>query len=334
MLKVGVIGCGSIAQVHGWVLSGRKDAELVAACDIVRENAEKFMQSFGAGEGVFTDWKTLLGMDLDMVHICTPHYLHAPMAAEFLRHGKAVFMEKPCAIGRKQFEELRREDALHPNKLGFCFQNRYNETTKKLDQLIEAQSIGEVTGARAFVTWRRDSGYYRNDWKGKWETEGGGALINQSIHTLDLMLRYLGKPEQVQAGMNNHHLKGIVEVEDTVEAWILFEHGQRACFYASNGYATDAPVILEIQGTKGRITLSGPEVTLCAADGMPEHFFCQERPGIGKGYWGSGHRECIKDFYGALNEGRAFAVNLESVEKTFDTMMSIYEAAGAPVSGE
>ena len=345
MWKVGLIGCGSIAKVHGWVLSAKEDGKIVAACDIVRERAEAFMREFGQEEnsadasdsmgqeakGVYTDWKELLTKDIDVIHICTPHYLHAPMATEFLRRGKAVFMEKPCAINRKQFEELTREDESHPGKLGFCFQNRYNVTTQKLDELVGGGAIGSVTGARAFVTWRRDLGYYGSPWKGKWDTEGGGALINQSIHTLDLMLRYLGKPVSVTASMHNHHLQGVIEVEDTVEAWMTFDQGERACFYASNAYATDAPVLLEIQGSKGRITMNGSDIMLWTEKGQSEHFFCEEKLGIGKSYWGSGHRACIQDFYDSLSEKRSFSVGLESVKKTFEVMMGIYEAAGAPI---
>lgn len=352
MKRVGIIGCGSIAQVHGWVLAGMEGVSIVAACDLEQARAEDFVRKFafsqkpaGASDqgekeqekdnlgreecSVVTDWKALLDMDLDVVHVCTPHFLHAPMAAKLLERDVAVFMEKPCAISRKQFEQLKLQDERHPGKLGFCFQNRYNETTRVMDDLIREGRIGEVTGARAFVTWRRDESYYQgSDWKGRLATEGGGALINQSIHTLDLMLRHLGIPDQVRATASNHHLQGMVEVEDTVEAWMSFSDGKRACFYASNGYCTDAPVLLEIQGEKGRIMLNDREVTLWTQESEAEHFTCNGEKGIGKSYWGAGHRACIRDFYQSLTKGTPFSVNLQSVENTFDVMMRIYEAAG------
>ena len=328
MKKVGIIGCGGIAQVHGWVLQGMENAEVIAVCDVEAARATALSERYGAGNVVvFTDWKELCGSDVDVVHICTPHFLHAPMAAELLRHGKAVFMEKPCAVSREQFAELRREDVLHPGKLGFCFQNRYNETTLAVDRMIAEGKIGAVIGGRAFVTWRRDEEYYGGSpWKGRLATEGGGALINQSIHTLDLLLRYLGMPEQVEATCTNHHLKGVIEVEDTVEAWMAFEDGKRACFYASNGYATDAPVLLELQGEKGRITVSGSEVTLWTAEEGAKHFSYETENGIGKGYWGCGHQACIRDFYRCLEEGRRYQGDVEGVTNTFETMMRIYEA--------
>ena len=177
------------------------------------------------------------------------------------------------------------------------------------------------------MTWRRDEDYYTgNPWKGSLATEGGGVLINQSIHTLDLLLRYLGMPEQVEATIANHHLKGAIEVEDTVEAWMDFEDGKRACFYASNGYTADAPVLLELQGEQGRITVNGSEVTLWTAEEGAKYFSYETENGIGKGYWGCGHQACIRDFYRCLEEDRRFQGDVKGVETTFETMMRIYEA--------
>lgn len=347
-MKVGIIGCGGIAQVHGWVLSEMEDMEIAAVCDVLPERAEALAVAYAGqkrqdadavngkrgetGEGVpcliERDWHKLCEMELDAVHVCTPHDLHVPMATALLQSGKVVFMEKPCAISREQFACLVEADKAHPGKLGICFQNRYNETTVLADRLIAEGRIGEVIGARAFVTWRRDEAYYESSpWKGRKQTEGGGVLINQAIHTLDLLIRYLGKPDRVEASVRNHHLKGVIEVEDTVEAWMAFPGGKRACFYASNGYATDAPVLLEIQGEKGRITLCDQEVTVWTKEAGTEHILCEGKKGIGKGYWGAGHRACIRDFYEAIGMGKRPPTDLRSAAVTFDAMMRIYEQA-------
>lgn len=329
MKKVGIIGCGGIAQVHAWVLQGMEQVELIAVCDLKREKAEALAKQYTDGKAaVYTNWKQLCQTDLDVVHICTPHFLHAPMAVEALEQGKAVFMEKPCAITREQFTELKEVAGKHPGKLGFCFQNRYNDSTIKMDELVSQGVIGKLIGARAFVTWRRDEDYYEgSEWKGEWSTEGGGALINQSIHTLDLLLYFLGSPKKVQATMSNHHLTGKISVEDTVEAWMEFEDGKRACFYASNGYATDAPVIMELQGEGGRVTMNGPEITIWTPGEGIRHILCEQKNGIGKGYWGCGHDACIRDFYECLEYKSEFQGGIEGVENTFDTMMKIYETA-------
>lgn len=328
MKKAGIIGCGAIAQVHGWVLHGMEDVELTAVCDVDEEKAKVLSEQYADGRAeIYSDWRALCAAKLDVIHICTPHFLHVPMAVEALRCGKAVFMEKPCAISKEQFAELICADAQYPGRLGVCFQNRYNETTKEMDRMISAGKIGLLTGGRAFVTWRRDEAYYQGSpWKGKWETEGGGVLMNQSIHTLDLLIRYLGSPERVSATISNHHLSDFIEVEDTVEAWLSFANGKRACFYASNGYVTDAPVMLELQGEKGSILLNGSEVTVRSEENGIEHFCYEQRNGIGKGYWGSGHRDCIVAFYRCLCDGSRFPVGMDAVKATMQTMLEIYDA--------
>ena len=325
MKKAAIIGCGGISQVHAWVLKNMEDVTVTALCDIKPEKAQELAHEQLEDSNVFIceDYRELFDRDVDVVHICTPHYLHAPMAVEFLKHGKAVFMEKPCAISTEQFEELKKADETYPGKLGICFQNRYNESFRTMEKLITDDEIGTVIGGRAFVTWKRDNDYYEiSDWKGRIDKEGGGVLINQSIHTLDLLLKFLGEPETVKASIANHHTD--IEAEDTVEAWMNFKDGKRACFYASNGYITDAPVFLEIQGTKGRLTMSGSNLTLFKEDGQSKTFSKEAAGSIGKVYWGNGHRACIKDFYYCLEEGITYRNNLASVERVFKVIMDIY----------
>lgn len=323
MKRAGIIGCGSIAGVHAWVLRNMPDVEIAAFCDIAEDKARKLAGDTG-GAVICTDWRGMAGMGLDTVHVCTPHFLHAPMAAELLRAGIPVFLEKPCAISREQFAELKQASEIHRGRLGICFQNRYNETTRCMERLIRENRIGDVTGGRAFVTWRRDEDYYDSSpWKGRLETEGGGVLINQAIHTLDLLLFFLGRPSEVRAATARHHLPERIGVEDTAEAWMAFPDGKRACFYASNGYAADAPVLLEIQGSEGRAMISGNDVILQDRAGM-RVFTPEQKQGIGKGYWGSGHEACIRDFYRCLDTGERFQADLEGTENTFDVMMRIY----------
>ena len=341
MKKVGIIGCGNIARVHLWALGTIRDVQISALCDIDIQKADELAKTVndirtrdmpGAGPEaspvkIVENWESLSDSDLDVIHVCTPHYLHAPMAMELLKSGKAVFVEKPCAISLEEFEELKKADTEHPGKLGFCLQNRYNETTLLMERLVSDGRIGKLQGCRAFVTWRRDDGYYtESPWKGRLRTEGGGALINQSIHTLDLMLRFLGEPVTVKGSIANHHLTDPgIEIEDTVEALMEFPDGKRACFYASNGYASDAPVILELQGENGRICMNGSEVTVFADGNAPAHYDCEQKQGIGKSYWGCGHKACIEDYYRCLDSGETFLNGLAGVENSFTTMMRIYE---------
>lgn len=265
-----------------------------------------------------------------VVHICTPHYLHVPMAVEVLGCGGSVFMEKPQAISGQQFTQLDQAAKRSAGRLGICFQNRYNASTQKVDELLREGSLGNIQGARAFVTWNRDAAYYQDsDWRGSWDTEGGGALINQSVHTLDLLLRWLGVPNVVEASMANHHLQGTIEVEDTVEAFLGFPGDRRACFYATTAYVTDAPVLIELACEQGSIRMEEEKVTVRYLRGEETVFSLKSGAFLGKNYWGSGHAACIRDFYHSLDGGAEFGCDLESTANTLRVMMKMYQCAGA-----
>lgn len=325
MIKVGIVGCGSIADVHAWALSNMEEVEITAMADVVPERAERLSERYTGGRAqVYASLEELLNCCRpDVLHICTPHYLHVPMAVTALRNQVAVFCEKPPAISMEQFHLLEQEVEAGKGRLGFCFQNRYNGPVRAAHEMLARKELGAIKGARAFVTWRRDREYYATDWKGKLETEGGGALINQSIHTLDLLLGFLGEPVEVKASVHNHHLEGEIQVEDTVEAWMRFPGGQRACFYASTGYASDAPVYLEITCEEGSITLLDSLVLVKDREGYRQLSY-REPAGAFKDCWGNGHLTCIRDFYESMKKGCSFRNDLEGVKNTMQVMMEIY----------
>ncbi|MFR3729650.1 Gfo/Idh/MocA family protein [Lacrimispora sp.] len=334
MVRVGVIGCGNIGRVHAMSVTGVEGVCLCAVADIKRERAKEFSDCFTGGKAaVYGALKDMLEMEeLDVIHICTPHNCHVPMAVMGLKKGISVFMEKPPAITRAQFEELLAAEKESRGRLGICFQNRYNETTKKVSQILKEGTLGRVKGGRAFVTWNRCPAYYtESGWRGGLHTEGGGVLINQSIHTLDLLLHWLGKPVRTEAAMSNHHLKGVIGVEDTVEAYMEFTEGEdpvRASFYATTAYGYDAPVLLELVCEKGVVRLEGNSVFYRTWE--QEDFICWKAAGTtvpGKTYWGCGHEACIRDFYKCLADKTAYRNDLPSVENTFYTMMDIYDSA-------
>lgn len=331
--RVALIGCGGIAAVHAWALGRLEQVQIVGFCDVEEARAKTFSERYTDGAaGVYTDYEEMLdAVRPDALHICTPHALHVPMAKAALQRGISVFCEKPPAMTWEEFASLRQfadKCAAKGNaRIGFCFQNRYNKTTQELDAVVKNGCLGKVTGARAAVTWRRDEDYYAVPWKGSLEEAGGGALINQSIHTLDLLLRYFPYPKEVRSSLCNHHLPSGVEVEDTIEAWMEFDGGQRACFYASTGYATDAPVFLEYQFEHGRVTMLENILLVCKDNGEHSVISCEEERGIGKDYWGNGHFSCIRDFYSACACNRPFANDLQGVEKVMKTMAEIYAFA-------
>lgn len=330
--RVAIVGCGKISQVHAQVLDTMEEVELCAFVDCRLECAERLATQYGKnGAGVYKRLEDMLKAEHpQVVHICTPHYLHVPMAVEVLDCGGSVFMEKPQAISEQQFTQLEQAAKRNAGRLGICFQNRYNASTQKVDELLREGSLGNIRGARAFVTWNRDAAYYQDSgWRGSWDKEGGGVLINQSIHTLDLLLRWLGEPEVVEASMTNHHLRETIEVEDTVEAFLGFSGGRRACFYATTAYVSDAPVLIELACEKGSIRLEEEKVTVRYLRGEETVFLLKAGDVPGKAYWGSGHAACIHDFYRSLDGEAEFGSSLGSTANTLRVMMKMYQSATA-----
>jgi predicted dehydrogenase len=320
-----IVGCGSIAEIHGKVIKEIEGCNLVAVADPVLERAKLISSEYGAlACHIYESLEEMLEKEkIDVLHICTPHYLHVPMAIYALDQGVNVFMEKPPAISKEQFQLLK--ESQKTGKLGICFQNRYNETVKAVNKMLREEA-GSIKGARAIVTWNRTKDYYtESSWRGSLKTEGGGALINQAIHTLDLLTQFLGRPLMVEATCRNHHLKNIVEVEDTVEAYIQFQNST-AVFYATTACNYNAPIFLELECENMVIRLEDGDV-VCIKDGHKETLAYYKGETVGKDYWGTGHNYCIKDYYKCLQNNEEFQVGLSSVEDTFNLMMGIYESS-------
>lgn len=295
------------------------DVEIVGCADIKKNKAREMAaltgaRAYGSAENLFNAEMP------DVVHICTPHATHVPLCEAAAERRIAIFCEKPPAVNEKQWERLKNVSQFVP--IGICFQNRYNPNVEKAHEMLDRGELGELLGARAFVTWRRDEGYYTNSWHGKWKTEGGGCLINQAIHTLDLLIGFLGRPDIVEGTMANHHLQGKIEVEDTVE--IFLKNGEkRGLLYGSCAYVYDEPVLLELRCEKGTITIRDDLLIIHDESGRRE-IQCPMDPALGASYWGGGHKKCIADFYRSLEEKRPCRNDPESCADTMAVMLSLY----------
>lgn len=330
--RVAIIGCGNIAALHAACLKVQEGIRVVATVDVKIERAEALALEFGAI--AYRDLSSMLAeIKPDVVHICTPHYLHARMALESAGAGVAVFTEKPPAMNRRQWGLLEQAAKLVP--VGICFQNRYNDNVVNAQKRLSAGEFGKLKGARAQVYWQRDAAYYADDWHGTWAMEGGGVLINQSIHTLDLMHHFVGgEVTDVEAYMCNRSLKSVIEVEDTMEAYIRYGNVP-ALFFATNAYSTNAPVTIELDCELARVVLDGSDLVIHWHDRQIEVVNQLEMSLTGfKDYWGQSHATCIADFYRALEQGSKAPIAVEDVASTMDLVYRIYESCGRPAIAE
>ena len=229
VFRVAVVGCGAICANHisGILAAGQK---ICALCDVNSDAASSIAEKFTLDTNIYTDYIGMLDSEHpDSVHICTPHYLHATMCIEALKRGINVLCEKPLCISIDDLGQIIKTAHESDAQLGVCLQNRYEPAIIRLHELAG----DDPKGALGVVSWNRDEKYYASgEWRGKWVTEGGGVMINQAIHTLDLLQWICGMPEYVTAHVSNDSLKGVIEVEDTASALFECKGGKRINFFA------------------------------------------------------------------------------------------------------
>ena len=323
VLRVAVVGCGAIAPNHinGILSAGHK---VCALCDIDPANAEALAGKFALDTEIYTDYIGMLESERpDSVHICTPHYLHAEMCIEALSRGINVLCEKPLCINREQIASVVAAADKSSATLGVCLQNRYEPKIKKLFELAGS----EPKAALGVVSWKRDAAYYASgEWRGKTLTEGGGVMINQAIHTLDLLALLAGEAKCVTAHVSNDSLKGVIEVEDTASALFETNDGRRFNFFATNACGGSFPAQIHVVTKDGDKLYA--DTKLIMKNGVPVETddVCGEQ--IGKAVWGRGHAILISDFYRCMLSGEKFPIDAREGSKVLRLIFSMYESNG------
>ncbi|OAB43742.1 Gfo/Idh/MocA family protein [Paenibacillus glacialis] len=329
--KVGIIGCGNIFPMHAISIQLSDVAELVAICDIKEDRAKQAAEKHNCN--FYTSYEEMLDKEeIDVVHICTPHYLHAPMTTYAASKGKHILTEKPMSISTEDAREMVALCESNGVTLGVIFQNRYNPGSQLIKNAILDGSLGQVLGAKCSVTWNRSDEYYSlSDWKGTWEKEGGGVLIDQAIHTMDLMRWFVGEEiEYVDAQMGNRAHESI-EVEDSVEGVMKFKSGIFGGFFAVNYYSYDAPVEIEVHCEKGIAKMVAEKAMIRYNDGteITKDKDPNEVVDYGQGvkmYWGVSHLKQIRDYYEALKTGEVLYIDGKEALKTQEMIAGIYQS--------
>jgi UDP-N-acetyl-2-amino-2-deoxyglucuronate dehydrogenase len=294
MLKVAVFGLGDISKIHLPVIQANPNVELVAVCD----NDETLKDSV-PNVNFYTNYHELLEKEtLDCVHNCLPHYLHYPATKACLEKGVHVFQEKPLGLNIEEGLELvKLEEEYKEIKIGICLQNRLNESFEKLQEIVNSGQYGKIIGIKGLVTWFRPKAYYdAKPWRGKMEYAGGGVMINQALHTLDLMQLLGGEIESIRGSVDKLLDYGI-EVEDTAAANITFKNGAKGLFFATNANAVNSSVELQVVFEKEKFTIKDSILTRLNENGKKEEIIEDQKLHGTKFYYGAGHTKLINQFY-------------------------------------
>lgn len=327
-MRVSLVGCGGISKCHLKALNEIEGIEIASVADIRRERADAAAEKYNCK--AYYDLDTMLAEDKpESLHICTPHYLHVPMAVKALSMGINVLCEKPCAISLDGLKKLRLAKSMSGAEFGVCFQNRYNSSVIAVKNLIDNNVYGKITAARANVSWCRNEDYYSDDWHGTLEKEGGGVLVNQAIHTEDLLRYLVGKRIKYVTGhVFNDHLKRKIEVEDTASARFEFEDGTVALFNATTAFGLDAGIMIDIFCEKAVLRIEGNNAYIIKNVEKIEQLNVDDCESfVGKSYWGKGHDSLIYDFYDCLNTGRKFPIDANEGGKAVEEFLAIYSSS-------
>jgi UDP-N-acetyl-2-amino-2-deoxyglucuronate dehydrogenase len=249
-IRTALIGCGKVGQIHAAALRALPESEFVGVCDRDASRAAAFAQRFGSAP--FSDVGMMLrGARPEAVVVCTPHPLHAAPVMEAAAAGVHALVEKPLAASLADCDAMLAACSQAGTKLGVVSQRRLYEPVRRMKAAIDAGKIGKpVLGVFSMFSWR-DQAYYQSDaWRGKWATEGGGVLVNQSPHHLDMLQWFMGEIEEVTgcwANLNHPY----IEVEDTALAMIRFKGGSLGSVVATLSTRPGIYAKVHIHGSSG-----------------------------------------------------------------------------------
>lgn len=314
MKRAAIIGLGTISSIHLMAIDQNPNITLAAVCDI-----DEAKRGTVPGVPFYTDYQQMIEQEKpDVVHICLPHALHVPVSLGAARLGCHVFCEKPVALNAAQAAEFAAFEAAHPElHLGLCLQNRCNESVEALKKIIDSGQRGKVLNTKGIVPWARPASYYAEaPWRGQWATAGGGCMINQAVHTLDL-LYYLGGPVGSVKAAVTQLLDYGIEVEDTVCARLAYAGGAHGLFLATiASYKNENPQI-SVCLEQGEYAIENCTLYELLPDGT-RRFICEDAklPGS-KFYYGASHGKLIGKFYAALEAGTQDYIHVR------DAVMSI-----------
>jgi UDP-N-acetyl-2-amino-2-deoxyglucuronate dehydrogenase len=356
-LRFGILGCGVIGPHHARAIAGIDGAKLVATADVNPERSKKLADEYscspfsGLGE-------MLSGIDLDAVSVCTPSGMHAGDAIVALEAGKDVVIEKPVDVTLEATDRLLEAQRATGGKIAVVSQHRFDAATLAVRDAVITGQFGRLTSGSAEVRWWRSQSYYDSGgWRGTRELDGGGALINQSIHSIDLLQWLMGPVVEVTAytGLLAHER---MEVEDTAAAILKFACGALGTIVATTAAYPGLTARIAVHGDRGSAIIDDDELDYfhAAGEGQEARSYgasgdenqaqkvIERYGGVGPGP-GAGadpgslsmaHRVQIQDFIEAVREDREPAVNVEEGRKPLAIIAAIYESAriGRPVRVE
>jgi UDP-N-acetyl-2-amino-2-deoxyglucuronate dehydrogenase len=336
---LGIIGCGVIAPFHARAAAELPNVRLVAVADTVAEAAARRGAEFGVEHHADVD-ALLERPDVDVVSVCVPSGMHAEIGSRAAAAGKHVVMEKPIDVTLEAADRLIAACRRHGVALTVISQHRFGPAVRRMRELIDAGRLGRLVVGDALVKWYRSQAYYDSgDWRGTWSLDGGGCLMNQGVHYVDLLQWMMGPVDRVfgRCATAAHER---IEVEDVAAAVLRFSSGAVGLLQASTAIYPGLPERLEVTGTGGTVIVESGALRACelkdekgetspyggklAADrAAAEEGGAADPAAISH----AGHRAQIADFLEAIETGRPPLVTGEEARKPLELILAVYRSA-------
>ena len=347
-MKFGIYGGSMIARFHAQAIQAMEGSELVAIYarreSVAQELAEEFdCKAYSDEESFFKE------SGIEIVTIATPSGAHLEPAEKAAEAGVHIICEKPLEVSLDRVDQMIRAAEKNKVTLAGIFNRRFNPATRAFKAAVDQGRFGNIALAGASIRWWRDPEYYEtSNWKGTWRWDGGGALKNQGIHAIDLLLYLAGPVKRISASTTRVTHKGI-EVEDTAVATLEFVSGARGIIEGSTACWSENgnPAEVYINGDQGSVVLSDDKFRQWSfresvPDDKPllENFLIDPRvTAMGandpSAINADGHRENFQDVVAAIRENRTPSVDGQEARKAIAVISAIYESAknnGQPIN--
>lgn len=329
---IGILGTGMIARYHAHAIAATPEARLVAVC---REDATRAAQA-EADFGVPCETSLqsfLTRQDLDAICICTPSGLHAQQTIAAAQAGKHVLVEKPLALNLADADAMLTACQNANVLLAVALQRRTDPQFIAIHEAIAAGELGRLVLGNVTIPYVRPQSYYDSaDWRGTWALDGGGALMNQGVHLIDLLLWFMGDLAAVQAEAGT--LAHEIEVEDCITAALRFQNGALGSIVATTAAAPGFPHRVEVYGTLGGVQIEGERILRWEGGGSQRSSTTDDigptAAGAGAkptGISTVGHTLIMQDFVEAIQSGRPPLVPGEEGRRSLAAVLDIYAAA-------
>lgn len=330
-LNLALIGCGMISRYHLEALKGLSEYGVAGVWDIVPEAARKLGAEFGVK--TYSAYEEILAdPSVDVVDICLPSGLHAEYGIRAAKAGKHCIVEKPLDVTGENVAALNKAARENGVFVACIFPYRFTAAARRIKDALDAGLLGRLLYAEAAVKWFRSEEYYaQSGWKGTRRLDGGGALMNQSIHVVDLLLWYMGGVRNVASLVRT--ARHNIEVEDLALALLEFENGAVGNITGATALKPGFPERLEIYGEKGSIAYEGGRIVRWLVDGCREDDYLDVQTGPSAsadpaGITPENHRRQFKAIAEAWAEGRKPPVHGEEAERPVRLILDIYAADG------